>query len=79
MFKISIFRTDVRDYSDIYGTVIYYYSDIFKGANTVQRNASAQGYNIQLLLKNFWITLNLNNTSIKNGEDLDVIMTMYNL
>ena len=67
MSKISIFRFGVHDYSDVY--------IIFKGTCTIHRNTNAEGCNIQLLLKNF-VPLN---SSPENAQDLDLIMTIYNL
>ena len=70
MSKISIFRFGVHDYSDVY--------IIFKGTSTIHRNTNAEGCNIQLLLKNLYHLI-VNNTSPENAQDLDLIMTIYNL
>ena len=45
MSKILNFGSDVRDYSDV--------NIIFKLICTIHRNANAEGYNVQLLVKIF--------------------------
>ena len=65
----------LRDYSDAY--------IVLKGTITVEGNNVAKARNNKLVLKNnapFRSCLSkINNTFIDNAEDLDIVMSMYNL
>ena len=75
MFKTSILRPDLCDYSDAY--------IIVKGKITVTGKNNDNRVNKKLVFKNnapfrscIW---KINNTFIDNAEDLDIVMPMYNL
>ena len=67
-------RSDLRDYSDAYIVV--------KGDITVLRR-SIDAYDKKLVFKNnapfISCISKINNTLIDNAEDLDIVMSMYNL
>ena len=73
-FKTSMLRSDLCDFSDAYIVV--------KGTITVT-NPNDNAYDKKLALKNsapFTSCISkINNTLIDNAEDLDIVMTMYNL
>ena len=73
-FKTSMLRSDLCDFSDAYIVV--------KGTITVT-NPNDNAYGKKLALKNsapFTSCISkINNTLIDNAEDLDIVMTMYNL
>ena len=74
IFKTSMLRSDLCDYSDAYIVV--------KGTITVTRPGSIM-YDKKLAFKNnapFTSCISkINNTLIDNAEDLDIVMPMYNL
>ena len=76
-FKISMPRSDLYDYSDAY--------IIVEGDITVETedDRAIDGYNRNLILKNnapFTSYISkINNVLIGNAEDLDILMSMYNL
>ena len=73
-FKTSMLRSDLCDYSDAYIVV--------KGTITVT-DPNKANYDKKLAFKNnapFTSCISkINNTLIDNAEDLDVVMSMYNL
>ena len=73
-FKISMLRSDLCDYSDVYIVV--------KEKITVT-NPNKNVYDKELAFKNSAPFLSciskINNTLIDNAEDLDTVMPMYNL
>ena len=73
-FKKAMLRSDLCDYSDAY--------IIVKGTITVTRPGSIM-YDKKLALKNnapFTSCIaKINNTPIDNAEDLDIVISMYNL
>ena len=74
-FKISVLRSDLCDYSDVYIVV--------KGGINAERDDKAKTRNKKLIFNNnapfrSWI-LKINNTFICNAEDFDIAMPMYNL
>ena len=72
-FKTSLLRSDLCHFGDAY--------IVIKGTITVI-NPNDANYNKKLALKNnapkFCIS-KINNTLIDNAEDLDIVMSMYNL
>ena len=72
-FRTSLLRLDLCDYSDAYVVV--------KGKITVTRPGSIM-YDKKLALENntpFTSCISkINNTLIRNAEDLDILMSMYN-
>ena len=68
-------RSDLCDYSDAYIVV--------KGRKTVEGNNVAQTRNKKLIFQNnarFQSSISkINNTSIDNAADLDIVMPMYNM
>ena len=77
-FKISMLRSDLCDFSDVYIVV--------KGTITLAKNASRRFIDVRnrsLALKNNALFTNgtpkINNVLIDNAEDLDVVIPMYNL
>ena len=72
-FKISMLRSDLYDFSDVYVVV--------KGTITVT-NPNNNAYDKKLAFKNYAPFVSciskINNTLIDNAEDLDVVMPMYN-
>lgn len=78
-FKLSILRLDLRHFSNAY--------IVLKGKTTVQERAGTNRYidtyNIKVILNNcapltscIW---KINYILIDNAEDLDILMSMYNL
>ena len=74
-FKISVFRSDLCDYSDAYLWV--------KGKITVTNPNDNDNFNKELTLKNnapFTSCISkINSELVENAEDLDIVMPMYNL
>ena len=74
IFKTSVLRSDLCDYSDAYIVV--------KGYITVTNPANDE-YDKNLAFKNnapfISCILKVNNTITDNAEDLDIVMPMYNL
>ena len=74
-FKISMLRSDLCDYSDAYVVV--------KGKITVEGENDAKTRNKNVIFKNngpFRSRIsNINNAFTDNAEDLDIVMSMYNL
>ena len=73
-FKTSMLRSDLRDFSDAYIVV--------KG-KIIVTNPNNDAYDKKLALKNnapfISCISKINNTVIDNAEDLDIVMSMYNL
>ena len=73
-FKTSMFQSDLCDYRDSYVVV--------KGTITVT-NPNATSYDKKLAFKNnapfISCISKINHTLIDNAENLDIVMTMYNL
>ena len=77
-FKTSMLRSDLCDYSDAYIVV--------KGIVTVIRSRDEMNrdeMNRQVILKNnapfICCISKINGVLVENAEDLDIVMTMYNL
>ena len=74
-FKTSMFRSDLCDYSDAYVWV--------KGKITVTNENDNANFNKELTLKNNTPFISciskINGELVENAEDLDIIMSMYNL
>ena len=72
--RTSMLQSDLRDYS---GTYI-----VFEGTITIT-DTNNDAYNKKLALKNnapfISCIIKINNTSVDNAEDLDIVMPMYNL
>ena len=72
-------KTNLHDYSDAYilgkGTISV--------ANTAAQGASANNYNKEVVFKNRApftdCTSGINNTQVDNANNIDVVMSMYNL
>ena len=75
MFKTSMLRSDLYDYSDAYIVV--------KGRIGVRGNNNANIINKTLTFKNnipFRLCISkVNNTFVDNTEDLSIVMPIYNL
>ena len=74
-FKTSIFRSDLCDYSDAYVWV--------KGKITVTDTSNIANFDRRLTLKNnapfISCISKINGELVENAEDLDIVMSMYNL
>ena len=75
MFKTSMLRSDLYDYSDAYIVV--------KGRISVRGNDNANRINKTITFKNnipFRLCISkVNNTFVDNTEDLSIVMLIYNL
>ena len=75
MFKTSVLRSDLCDYSDTYTVV--------KGRIIVEGDNDDRTSHKRPILKNNLplrsCISKINNTFISNVEDLDIVMSMYNL
>ena len=74
-FKISMLRSDLCDYSDAYV--------VAKGKITVEGKNDAKTRNKKVIFKNnapFRSRISkINNAFTDNAEDLDIVMSVYNL
>ena len=78
-FKISMIRSNLSDYSEVYIPV---------KENIVVSNSAAQGATInntnkKVTFKNCALftscTIKINNTQVDDAQDIDIVISMYNL
>ena len=78
-FKTSILRSDLCDYSDSY-ILVKLKITVIEGANN---HTNSNAYDKKISLKNnapfISCISKINGELIENAEDLDIVMTMYNL
>ena len=79
IFKTSMLRSNLCDYSDAYILV----KGNMSVSNTAAEGAAVNNTNKKVIFKNFAPFTNciskMNNTQIDNAEYIDIVMPMYNL
>ena len=79
IFKTSMLRSNLCDYSDAYILV----KGNMSVSNTAAEGAAVNNTNKKVIFKNFEPFTNciskMNNTQIDNAEYIDIVMPMYNL